>query len=115
MTRANVLFFGLLTLLLGAVGYGAFRVIGLEDASAGIAAESILILIVFGWTCSYLLRVVTGKMTFNEQRKRYREEYEKVTTAELERRFQSMSDEQRTTLLAELEKEKTIGDDSSKQ
>ena len=71
MTRLNVLLIGLLVLVLGGVGYGAFTAAGFEDASAGIAAEAVLIVIVVVWTGSYLLRVVTGKMTYMEQRRRY--------------------------------------------
>ncbi len=106
MTRGNVLQIGLFILLLGAIGYGCFRFIGLEAASAGIAAEAILIFIVIGWTCSYLLRVVTGKMTFNEQRKRYRDVYEKVTAAELQSKFESMTEDQQRAFLEELENDK---------
>ena len=105
LTRANVLQIGLAVIFLGAVGYGFFRLIGFEGASAGIAAEAILVLIVFGWTGSYLFRVVTGKMTFTEQRKRYRDAYEKITSAELQAQFESMSEEDQMTLLKEVESE----------
>ena len=103
MTRANVLQIGLAALFLGAVGYALFRSIGFEGASAGIAAEAMLILIVFGWTGTYLYRVFTGKMTFIEQRKRYRDAYEKMTTAELQSRFDSMSEEEQIRLIKEVE------------
>jgi len=105
LTRANVLQIGLAVLLLGPVGYGFFRLIGFEDASAGIAAEALLILIVFGWTGSYLFRVLTGKMTFMEQRKRYRDVYEKKSIAELQSRFESMSEDEQNRLLKETESE----------
>ena len=77
MTRANVLQIGLAVLLLGPISYGCLRLIGLGDSRAGILSESIIIFVVIAWTGSYLFRVVTGKMTFTEQRKRYRENYEK--------------------------------------
>ena len=105
MTRANVLQLGLLVLLLGAIGYGFFRLIGLEGISAGIAAEALLVFVVIGWTGSYLLRVVTGKMTFVEQRKRYLDAYEKLTTDELQSRFESMSEEQQIRLIKDLEED----------
>ncbi len=90
-------------LLLGPIGYVFFRFLGLEDLSAGIAAEFILILIVFGWTGSYLLRVFKGKMTFVEQRKRYLEAYEKIVTTEVEDKFESLSDDDKNQLLKEIQ------------
>ncbi len=103
MTRANVLLVGLAVLFTGALGYVGFRLIGLEGASAGIAAESVLVLIILLWTVSYLLRVVKGNMTFNEQRKRYRKAYEQITTAELQDRFDSMSEEEQVRLIKDIE------------
>ncbi len=106
MTRINVIQIGLGVLLLGALGFGVFRLIGLDGTSSGIAAEAILILVVLAWTGSYLLRVFTGKMTFMEQRKRYRNAYEKITNAELQASFDSMTEEEQIRLIEELEAEK---------
>ena len=44
-------------------------------------------------------------MTFVEQRKRYLEAYEKLTTTELQARFESMTEEEQISLLKDLEKE----------
>ena len=105
VTRSNVIQIGLAALFLGAAGYAFFRFIGFEGASAGIASEAVLILIVFGWTGTYLFRVFTGKMTFTEQRKRYHDAYEKMTNAELQSRFDSMSEEEQIRLIKEVENE----------
>ena len=60
LTRANVIQQGLVVLLLGAVGYYAFRTIGFDETSSGIAAEAVLILIVIGWLLTPIFaRVVT--------------------------------------------------------
>ena len=107
MTRLNVLLIGLAVLVLGAIGYGAFTAVGFEDASAGIAAEAVLIVIVVVWTGSYLFRVVTGKMTYMEQRRRYREEYDEFTDAQLQERFDALSPEEQQVLLKELSPEST--------
>ena len=107
LTRLNVLLIGLLVLVLGGVGYGAFSAAGFEDASAGIAAEAVLIVIVVVWTGSYLFRVVTGKMTYMEQRRRYREEYDEFTDAQLQERFDALSPEEQQALLKELSPEST--------
>ena len=103
LTRAKVIQIGFLVFALGAIGYFSFRIIGLEGEKAGIASEALLILIVCIWTGTYLGRVFTGKMTFNEQRKRYLEAYEKITSAELQSKFEAMTDEEQNQLLNELE------------
>ena len=106
MTRGKVLQIGFGVLLLGPIGYSSFRLIGLEGYSAGIAAQIILVLIIFGWTGSYLFRVATGKMTFIEQRKMYREAYEKLTDAELQSKFDSLSKEEQELLLNDQENDR---------
>jgi len=103
LTRANVLQIGLAVSAIGAIGYFSFRFIGLEGQKAGIASEALLILIVCVWTGTYLFRVFTGKMTFNEQRKRYREAYEKITSAELLSKFESMTDSEQNKFINDLE------------
>ena len=105
MTRANVILLGFLVLLLGGLGYLGFRFIGFDGFSAGIASEAVLVLGVFIWVGSYLLRVITGKMTFNEQRKRYIKTYEDKTTVELQTRFNAMSDEEQIRLIQEIDTE----------
>ncbi len=106
MTRAKVLQLGLFVFLLGALGYSAFRAGGFDATSAGIAAEATLVLVVLVWIGSYLLRVVTGKMTFMEQRKRYRQAYEKLTKVELQEMFEALPEEDQIRLMKELESEK---------
>ena len=102
MTRAKVLQLGLLVLSLGAIGFLGFRFIGFDEASAGIAAEAVLISLILIWTGSYIFRVVTGKMTFSEQRKRYREAYDSLAVSDIQSRFDSMSEEDQTKLIKEL-------------
>ena len=108
LTRAKVLQLGFLVFALGAIGYWAFRFLGYEGAFAGIAAEALLILIVVGWTGTYLFSVLTGRMTFMEQRKRYLQEYEKLTNDELQARFDAMSDQEKIQLMKELESDKEV-------
>ena len=103
LTRANVIQLGLLVFGLGAIGYAIFRFVGFDGVSAGIAAEAILVFIVFGWTGTYLLRVVTGKMTFIEQRKRYKQTYEELMNSDLQARFDSLSEDEKVSLLNEFD------------
>ena len=105
MTRANVIQLGFGVFLLGGAGYYFFRFIGFQGFSAGIASEALLITIVLLWTLSYLFRVVTGKMTFMEQRKRYMDAFEKITDKELQSKFDSLSDEDKLNLLNEMERD----------
>ena len=107
MTRAKVFQIGLIAFLLGGLGYEVFQLFGLESVSAGIAAQSILVLLVFAWTASYLFRVFSGNMTFMEQRKRYRQAYEKLTDEKIMEKFEAMTDEEKNELL------KTVQEESS--
>jgi CHASE2 domain-containing sensor protein len=103
VTRAQALLLGFALLGLGAAGYGLFRASGLEGFSPGIAASAVLLLLVLGWTGTYLTRVVTGRMTFSEQRRIYRKTYDALTTAELQARFDALPAEEQARLLAEIE------------
>ncbi len=102
MTRGKALILGLAFFGLGAGGYGLFQLAGFGEASAGIAAEAVLILIVIGWIGSYLFRVVTGNMTYMQQRREYRSRYEAATDDELQKRFEALPAAEQEALLREL-------------
>ena len=61
----------------------------------------VLLVVVVGWTATYLTRVVTGKMTFMEQRRRYRSAYDAMET-EMREKFNSLSPEEQEALLKEV-------------
>jgi len=105
LTRAQVFQIGLIVFVLGGLGYEVFKLLGFESISAGIAAQSILILNIIAWTASYLVRVFSGNMTFMEQRKRYREAYEKLTDDKIREKFEAMTDEEKIELLKTVEGE----------
>ena len=105
MTRAKVFQIGLLVFVLGGLGYEVFQFLGFESITAGIATQSILALIVFAWTASYLFRVFSGNMTFMEQRKRYREAYEKLTDEKIREKLEAMTEEEKIKLLKTVEEE----------
>ena len=105
MTRAKVFQIGFIIFVLGGVGYEVFKLLGFESISAGIAAQSILILIIFAWTASYLFRVFSGNMTFMEQRKRYREAYENLTNKKIMEKFDALTEEEKIELLKTVEDE----------
>ena len=58
--------------------------------------------IVVVWTSSYLFRVVTGQMTYMDQRRRYREVYDKQEAEALQARFDALSEEEQQALLQKI-------------
>ncbi|MCT0200290.1 DUF3007 family protein [Synechococcus sp. CS-1325] len=112
MTRGQSLLLGLGVFALGGLGYAGFRLAGFEASSAGIAAEAVLILGVVAWTASYLFRVVTGRMSFMEQRRQYRAAYDQQTTDSLQKQFDALSPADQEALLREIGQ---LTDDPGKQ
>ena len=104
MTKGKVLQIGIFVSLIGLISYEFEPQIGLDNFTATTISSCILIFIVFTWVTSYVYRVVNGKMTFMEQRKRYRKEYEKVVNDKLETKFNSLSKEEQQKLMEDLEK-----------
>ena len=104
MTKGKVLQIGIFVSLIGLISYKFAPQIGIDDFTASTISSLILILIVITWVTSYVYRVVNGKMTFMEQRKRYRKEYEKVVNDKLEAKFNSLSKEEQEKLMEDLEK-----------
>jgi hypothetical protein len=102
ISRGTALLAGLAVFAIGGLGYWGFQAAGFEGFSAGIAAQAVLVLIVLGWTGSYLFRVVTGNMTYMQQRRRYRDAYDSATEEELQRRFEALPPAEQEKLLREL-------------
>ena len=101
MTKGQALLLGLGVLGLGALGYGLFAAGGLEGFSAGIAASALLMLLVLVWTASYLVRAISGNMTYMQQRRDYRSAYDALTSEQLQARFDALSPEEQERLLRE--------------
>ena len=104
MTKGTVIQIGLLISLIGLISYYFSPQIGINNFTATTLSSCILILIVITWVTSYVYRVVNRKLTFMEQRKRYRKEYEKVVNDKLETKFNSLSKEEQQKLMEDLEK-----------
>ena len=103
MTKGKVIQIGLIVSLLGFLLYKISFSQDFNEITTGSISNIILFSLIFIWVSSYILRVVTGKMTFMEQRKRYREKYDKVLDEKLKKKFNSMTIEEQNTLLKELE------------
>ena len=104
MTKGKVIQLGIFVSLIGLIIYELVPQIGIDNFTSTTISSCILILIVITWVTSYVYRVVNGKMTFMEQRKRYRKEYEKVVNDKLETKFNSLSEKEQEQLMEDLEK-----------
>ena len=102
MTKGKVIQIGLLLSLIGFFSLKTLPLIGYTGITTSSISNIILISIVFLWVLSYVLRVINGKMTFMEQRKRYRAKYEKVIDEKLKSKFNSLSSEEQDNLLKEI-------------
>ena len=103
MTKGKVIQIGILVSLIGLISYELVPRLGIDNFTPTTISSCILILIVITWVTSYVYRVVNGKMTFMEQRKRYRREYEKVVNDRLESKFNALSKEEQEKLMKDLE------------
>jgi len=104
LTKGKVIQIGLLISLLGLLSFKLSPQFGVDNFTAGTVSNGVLIVIVITWVSSYVFRVVNGKMTFMEQRKRYRKEYEKIVNDKLEKKFNLLSQEEQVKLLEDLER-----------
>ena len=104
MTKGKVIQIGIFVSLIGFISYRFAPQIGIDNFTASTVSSCILILIIVTWVTSYVYRVVNGEMTFMEQRKRYRKEYEKVVSDKLENKFNALSKEEQQKLMEDLEK-----------
>lgn len=83
----------------GGIIYLVLDTAGMSGISAGIWTQALLVAGLIGWSITYLLRVVTKNMTYNQQLKDYEE-------AVLQKRLEEMSPEELAKLQEEIEKEK---------
>ena len=104
MTKGKVIQIGIFVSLIGFISYRFAPQIGIDNFTASTVSSCILILIIVTWVTSYVYRVVNGEMTFMEQRKRYRKEYDKVVSDKLETKFNALSKEEQQKLMEDLEK-----------
>lgn len=99
MRRIDIIWIGLGIFGGGGALYLVLKLVGLDDIQAGLSAQTVLTVGLLGWVVSYLYRVTTQKMTYNQQVKDYED-------AVLQKRLDEMTPEQLAALQAELEAEK---------
>lgn len=95
MRRIDVIGIGLGVFLVGGGLYLGFRIAGLDGISAGIWSQVLFVGGVLGWVSTYLTRVVTKQMTYNQQLKDYED-------AVLQKRLEEMTPEELAQLQAEI-------------
>ncbi|MGB8701732.1 MAG: DUF3007 family protein [Thermosynechococcaceae cyanobacterium] len=96
MRRIDVLGIGLLVFLSGGLLYAVLRIGGLDGLEAGLWSQVIFVVGLLGWVFTYVFRVASGKMTYNQQL----DDYE---TAVLQKRLDEMSPEELAALQQDLE------------
>jgi hypothetical protein len=100
MRRIDVIGIGLGIFLIGGGLYIGFRLAGFDGLSAGIWSQVIFVAGILGWISTYLFRVVTSNMTYNQQLQDYED-------AVLEKRLAEMSPAEWAELEAKLDAEKS--------
>ncbi|MEQ9233613.1 DUF3007 family protein [Coleofasciculus sp. E2-BRE-01] len=82
----------------GGIMYILLQVAGLDEVKAGIWSQALLVGGLLGWVLTYLFRVGSHKMTYNQQLKEYED-------AVLQKRLEEMTPEELAQLQAELEQD----------
>lgn len=99
MRRIDVFGIGLGVCAATGLIYFAFQTAGLDATNAGIWTQVLLFAGLVGWLVTYVLRAITGSMTYHQQRRDYE-------NAVLQKRLDELTPEELATLQAEIEQEK---------
>jgi hypothetical protein len=99
MRRIDVVSIGVGIFAAGGVLYLVLKLAGLDSLNAGIWSQVIFLTGIIAWVVTYLTRVLTKNMTYNQQMADYEE-------AVLRKRLEEMSPEELEQLQAEVEAEK---------
>ena len=99
MRRIDVLAITFGVFLGGGLLYLILKMLGVAEFNAGLWTQGILVLGLLGWTGTYIGRVFGQKMTLNQQLENYK-------LAVLQKRYESISPEERAQLEAEVEAER---------
>lgn len=99
MRRIDVIGIGIGMFAAGGVIYLVLQYAGLDQMTAGIWSQVVLVGGVIGWLVTYLARALTQNMTYNQQLQDYED-------AVLQKRLDEMTPEQLEQLQAEIEQEK---------
>lgn len=106
MRRIDALAIGFGVFITGGAAYLVLQQVGLDSASAGIWSQVLLISGLIGWVATYLFRFATSNMTYHQQLRDY-------TQSVIEKRWETMSSEERDRLLADLDELESSPETSS--
>ncbi|AFY69521.1 hypothetical protein Pse7367_1226 [Thalassoporum mexicanum PCC 7367] len=95
MRRIDAIAITLAFFALGGVAYFGLKMAGIEANSAGVWSQLVLVVGLLAWLSTYLLRVVTGNMTLDQQLDDYKK-------AVLQKKLAEMSPEEIAKLQAEI-------------
>ncbi|MGL4882427.1 MAG: DUF3007 family protein [Waterburya sp.] len=98
MRRIDALGISLGIFVAAGLVYLALQLVGLDGIQAGIWTQALLVIGLIGWSLTYLFRVGTKNMTYNQQLKDYEE-------AVMQKRLEEMSPEELAQLQQEIEQE----------
>jgi hypothetical protein len=99
MRRIDVILLGIGVAIAGWLIYLGLQATGLDKINAGIWSQVIFTVGLLGWASTYLLRVFTKKMTYNQQLQDYED-------AVLQKRLEELTPEELAQLQAEVEAER---------
>lgn len=99
MRRIDALGISLGVFIAAGLVYLALQLVGFDGIQAGIWTQTLLVIGLIGWSLTYLFRVGTKNMTYNQQLKDYEE-------AVMQKRLEEMSPEELAQLEQEIEQEK---------
>lgn len=100
MRRIDALGIALGIFVAGGLVYFVLQIVGIDSINAGIWTQTLLVVGLIGWSLTYLLRVGTKNMTYNQQLKDYEE-------AVMQKRLESMSPEELAQLKKEIQQEES--------
>ena len=98
MRRIDALGIGIAVFIAGGLIYVLLQVVGLNSQTAGIWSQVVLVGGLVGWLLTYLLRVVTQRMTYNQQLADYQE-------AVLQKRLEELTPEEIAEMQSEVDQE----------
>ncbi|WP_309738789.1 MULTISPECIES: DUF3007 family protein [unclassified Chamaesiphon] len=99
MRRIDVIIIGIVVFAIGGAGYLGLKLAGVDNINAGIWSQLVLVVIILGWSFSYVFRVATKSMTYTQQLKDYEE-------AVLQKRLDELTPEELAKIQAEIERER---------
>lgn len=105
MRRIDVIGIGIGMFAVGGGLYLVLTLLGLDAIDAGIWSQVIFLGGILGWVATYLFRVVTKNMTFNQQARDYEDAF-------LQKRLEELTPEELAKIQAEIEEERKQKADS---